>query len=104
MRWLKHLAMAHADEAIDAVTEEFGAEAYGVWWFLLEDIAAPMEAGKMDPSATHSVVKWAAICRCSVRRFEAIAKKMSDERLIVAESTGNRLKITVRNLDRKSVV
>ncbi len=43
MRWLKHMTMAHTDAAIDAAEDKFGAEAYGVWWHILEDIAAPME-------------------------------------------------------------
>ncbi len=98
MRWIKHLTLAHCDRAIDAATEKYGAEAYGVWWFILEDIAAPMEPGKMVPSATHSAVKWASICRTSVRRFTSIAKTFADQGLIVMQSTDNRIQIDVPNL------
>lgn len=98
MRWLKHLTMAHSDSAIDAVCDKFGAEAYGVWWFILEDIAAPMEAGKMIPIQSHSVVKWAQICRCSARRLRSIVEILSDRGLIVTETIGNRLQIEVPNI------
>ncbi len=98
LRWLKHLSMAHADEKIDMACEQFGAEAYGVWWLILEDIAAPMEPGKMRPIASHSDVKWASICRCSVRHWRSIAKIFADLSLISMHSTGDRTTIEVPNL------
>ncbi len=98
MRWLKHLTLAHSDPAIDAVCDKFGAEGYGVWWLILEDIAAPMEAGKMVPIQSHSVVKWASICRCSVRRFRSIVEILTDRRLIVTQTIGDRLQIEVYNI------
>jgi hypothetical protein len=98
MRWIKHIALAHCDQALDAVMDEFGAEAYGVWWLILEDIAAPMEAGKMEPIATHSVVKWSQICRSSVRRFTSIAKSFADRGLIDLQSIDNRIQIAIPNL------
>ena len=98
MRWLKHLSMAHADQAIGFVVELHGAEAYGVWWFILEDIAAPMEPGKMDPIASHSVVVWAQICHCSVRRFRSIANSLAEKNLIVVESDLDRITIEVPNI------
>lgn len=90
--------MAHTDTEMDAVLDEHGNAAYGVWWLLLEDIAAPMEVGKMVPSATHSIVKWASICRGSVRGVQSIFKSLSDHRLIVMQSTDNRITISVPNI------
>jgi len=98
MRWFKHLSMAHADEELDAVMDEFGAEAYGVYWLMIEDISAPMEPGKMEPAATHSAVKWASICRCSVRRWKTIADRMEKKGLIVVRSIDNRFQIEVPNI------
>jgi len=98
MRWMKHLTLAHSDAAIDAILDQFGAEAYGVWWLILEDIAGPMEPGKMIPVATHSAVKWAQICHCSVRRFNSIVKSFADLHLIDVESIYDRIKIAVPNI------
>lgn len=98
MRWIKHLSLAHADEAISFVLEEHGAEAYGAWWLILEDIAAPMESGKMEPIASHSVVKWAQICHCSARRFRSIANSLAQKNLIVVESDLDRIRIEVPNI------
>jgi hypothetical protein len=98
MRWVKHLTMAHADKAMAVVLEEFGAEAYGVFWLMIEDIAAPMEKGKFDPSAIHSIVKWSQICHCSARVLRSIAKRLEEKRLIVVESVENRWQITVPNI------
>ena len=98
MRWIKHLAMAHADQAIALVLEKHGAEAYGIWGLILEDIAAPMEPGKMDPKASHSAVKWSQICHCSVRRFNSIAQIFADEELISMQSVDDRVTIEVSNI------
>jgi hypothetical protein len=95
MRWLKHLSMAHADKAIAFLLEEFGAEAYGVYWLMVEHIAAPMEPGKLSPVATHSVVQWAAICHCSVRVWRKFALCFAEKNLISLQSTENRWQIEI---------
>lgn len=101
MRWFKHLAMAHDDEGLSAVVEELGimgSQAYGIYWYLLEAVAAPMEKNCPLPQLTHSDVKWASICHCSVRVFRRIADRLAEEKLIESESTGDRRRITVRKL------
>lgn len=90
--------MAHADKAMALILEDLGAEAYGVFWLLIEDISAPMEKGKYDPSAVHSVTKWAQICHCSARGFRKIVDRLAGERLIVCETTADRLQITIPNI------
>lgn len=95
MRWVKHLTMAHADIALSSISEEFGAEAYGVYWFIVEHIAAPLEAGKFTPIAVHSAAKWASICHCSARRFKSIALRMAEKSLIVVQSVDDRFQIEV---------
>lgn len=99
MRWTKHLTLAHADKALAAILEEFGAEGYGVYWLMIEDIAAPMEKDKMiDPSATHSWVKWSQICHCSVRVLKSIANRLEEKKLIDLISIDNRSQITIHNI------
>jgi len=98
MRWFKHLTLAHAHEDLSEVLEVGGAEAYGVWWLILEDVAALMDKGTTCPSATHSVVKWAQICHCSVRAFRSISHSLHEKSLIECQTTGERLRIVVRKL------
>jgi hypothetical protein len=98
MRWIKHLTLAHSDRAIAHILEEFGAEAYGIYWLMIEDIAAPMEKGKLEPNAVHSVVKWASICHCSARHWRSIAHRMAEKNLIVMRSIEDRIEITICNI------
>jgi hypothetical protein len=98
MRWTKHLTLAHADAALGLILEEFGAEGYGVYWLMVEDIAAPMELQKNIPDAIHSEVKWAQICHCSVRVWRSIAYRMQEKGLIEIESIANRRQITIPNI------
>ncbi len=98
MRWTKHLTLAHMDAALGLILEEFGAEGYGVYWLMVEDIAAPMERQKNIPDAIHSEVKWAQICHCSVRVWRSIAYRMKEKGLIEIESFANRRQITIRNI------
>lgn len=98
MRWTKHLSMAHADAALALLLEEYGAEAYGVYWLMIEDIAAPMEKEKLLPVATHSWVKWSQICHCSVRVFKSIACRMEEKSLINIKSIDDRLQIEIPNI------
>lgn len=98
MRWFKHLSMAHSDHAVSAILEELGAEAYGVWWLIIEDIAASMESKSTQTFAIHSDVKWSQICYCSARKFRSIAIRLQEKGLIVCISTDNRLQIDVPKL------
>jgi hypothetical protein len=98
VRWFKHLSMAHTDAAVSAILEEMGAEAYGVWWLILEDIASPMEKNSRETFAIHSDVKWSQICYCSARKFRSIANRLQEKGLIVCTSIDNRLKIDVPKL------
>jgi hypothetical protein len=76
------MSMAHADKALSSLTEEFGSEAYGIYWLIIEEIAGPMEPGKMIPAATHSLARWASICHSSPRRLSAIFERMSASGLV----------------------
>lgn len=98
MRWFKHLSMAHNDTEMSAVLEELGAEAYGVWWLILEDVASCMDKNSSAAIAIHSDVKWSQICYCSARKLRSIVSRLNEKGLISATSTDNRLQIEVRNL------
>lgn len=98
MRWVKHMAMAHADSEVDAVLEEFGAVAYGVYWLIVEEIASAIEPGRDAPEAIRSVQKWANICRVQPRVFRKIIARLAVHLMIVSGTDDKRLRIIVPNL------
>ena len=71
MRWIKHLSNSQDDEILAELITEFGAEGYGVWWIILEKIAAQIE---QNPSTKvrYSARKWASFCEVSVQRFRKV--------------------------------
>jgi hypothetical protein len=98
MRWIKHMTAARSDKAMALVSEIHGPVAIGIYWGLIEEIAGPMEPGKMTPSASHSVAKWASILDTSSRTFTKICKSLQTESLIFCETIGDRLTISIPNI------
>ena len=87
MRWFKHLTLAHDDTAIAVVLELFGPEGYGIYWLMLEHVAAGIEKNSvLIPSRTHSAVEWSKICACSARRLRQFCEKATELRLICAQT------------------
>ena len=76
MRWLKHLSSAHNDEAMSELLDEFGPAGYGVWWIILETIAAQMDKSQRC-FARYSVKKWAKTCGISAKKFQKIVSFLS---------------------------
>jgi hypothetical protein len=67
MKWFKHFACAQDSEDLSDLIGKFGAQGYGVWWMILEKIAALMNDTERC-YATYSVQKW---CRSlAVRRYK----------------------------------
>ena len=62
MRWFKHLTTASDDETMAALIEEFGPEGYGVFWIILEKIAAQMTE-KNRCSIRYSLKKSSFFCK-----------------------------------------
>jgi hypothetical protein len=98
MRWIKHMTAARSDKAMALVSERHGPIAIGIYWGIVEEIAGPMEPGKMTPSASHSVAKWASILDTSSRTFTKICKSLQTESLIFCETIEDRLTISVPNI------
>lgn len=98
MRWLKHLSTAHNDDEVDLLLEECGAEGYGAYWLIIEDIAGPMEAGKMEPSAIHSDAKWASLCRVHHLTWKSLKLKLGRKLLLITPMADGRVKIAAPNI------
>jgi hypothetical protein len=98
MRWLKHLSMAHADREVDLIIETAGPVAYGIYWLIVEDIAASMEPGKMEPYAIHSLSKWCALFRLHHRTVTPLLTLLGRKLLNVVPMDDGRIKIEVPNI------
>jgi len=85
MRWLKHLTQAHNDEAMSELLDEFGAEGYGVWWIILEKIAAQMDK-KQRCFVRYPLKKWAKSCQVSVKKFQKIVSFLSELEKLLAKT------------------
>jgi hypothetical protein len=91
VRWVKHLSMAHADEEIDRLCQAHGPAGYGIWWFIIEDIASAMDGAKAEPSAEHSLLRWAEVCYTNTQKFKNVLSYLTPH-LVKAEwmNTGSR--------------
>jgi hypothetical protein len=72
--------------------------AYGIYWYLLEEVAAAMEPDCMMPSVTHSDAVWASICHCSTRVWQRISSTLASENLILLKTVSNRTQIDIPKL------
>lgn len=98
MRWFKHMTAAHLDGEMDRILEECGAEAYGIYWLVLEDIGTAMEPGRMDPAAVHSDAKWAQIARVHPRVWRSSKDQLGRKLLNISPTGDNRVMISVPNI------
>ena len=98
MRWIKHLSCAHEDELMAELIEEFGPEGYGVWWIILERIAASMVESEKT-SLRYSARNWASSCRITEDRFIEIITFLSENHpTFCAKTTGKHVTIDCPNL------
>lgn len=94
MRWMKHLTGAHADQDMQDLMAEFGAEGYGVYWLILEQIGSQLDHKKDDPSYRLTYKKWAETCSTSVQKFKKIINFLSDYGKVFIEN--NDIFLTIR--------
>ncbi|MCK5601541.1 DUF4373 domain-containing protein [Candidatus Pacearchaeota archaeon] len=89
MRWFKHMTSARDNEDLSELLENYGAEGYGVWWIILELIAAQMD--KSDKcSARYSFKKWAKSCQVSTKKFQKVTSFLSElEQISIKECENN---------------
>src|SRR6478609_844252 len=77
MRWLKHMTATKHDEKVALLLDKLGHEGYGLWWMIIETIAASIESGSDKCSLRYPVSRWAAELQLHppnvTRRLAAIA-------------------------------
>ncbi len=83
---------------MDALLERHGAAAYGMYWLVVEDIAAAMDSQKPLPEATHSERKWCEITHLDRRIFRKLLQDFRAHLMQVSESQDGRIRICVPNV------
>ena len=97
MRWFKHLTNASDDEVMSELIDEFGVAAYGVWWIILEKIAAQMDETNRC-FIRFSLKKWSKSCGISSKKFQNIVKFLQKNNKIFSKLDGVYLTIGCDNL------
>jgi hypothetical protein len=98
MRWVKHLSTAHDDQAMGAILENHGPVGYGVYWLIVEEIAAAIDGDHAEPCAVKSLSSWAHLSFIPWQKLRIILGSLSDEGLIRLRSIGDRVEISVPNI------
>ncbi len=60
MRWLKHMTATRQDEKVAILIDKAGWEGYGLWWGILEIVAARMDKSSTKCSLKYPISRWAA--------------------------------------------
>ena len=98
MRWLKHLSTANEDPKISILLDRLGPLGYGVWWLILEEIAAALKPTDTEAKLTHSVSRWGGKVGVSHIKFQKIVFIIQEIGLLDAIVNEDRLTISVPNL------
>jgi hypothetical protein len=98
MRWFKHLTQSHEDERLCALRDLMGQEGYGMWWSILERIAANMEGQNPPTSLEFSAKNWAKFLGVSVGKFSKFIEILQKTLLMSVEVSGQSVKLNCPNL------
>lgn len=98
MRWLKHMTSTRNDEKVAALIAQAGPAGYGLWWMVLETVAASMENGSEKCSLKYPVAKWAAALQCLPQNVSRQLAVMGAVGLLSVSSDGAVIEVTVPNL------
>ncbi len=84
MKWIKHMAETRDDEKVARLISIGGHEAYGLWWMVLETIAAGMDKDSQKCSLNYPISKWAAELNLLPQNVRRQIKPLVDCGLIAA--------------------
>ncbi len=97
MRWLKHITTTRSDEKIARLFDRLGAEGYGVFWSVLEEIARNLE-GNSPTFLRLSAKNWGKVCGFSARKFEKTSRVLKEIGIFSIEYFENEILIKAPNL------
>lgn len=85
MKWFKHFSDASHDEKMSEVLDLHGANAYGVFWLIVEAIAMQMD-DSVKCEARYSMKKWANITHVDRRTLARYLQTFNILTLIVQQN------------------
>ncbi len=89
MRWIKHMTATRRDEKIAAYLEMCGPkyrmEAYGFYWAVLECVAASIESGSSNCSASYAISAWSNLLGCHHHTVGKYVSKLASAGLLLAD-------------------
>lgn len=97
MRWIKHMTASRQDEKVARLMSEYGPYGYGLWWMVLEVVAARIE-GNSHPAVTYPVSTWSHLLSLRGSHVRQAIAKLAVTHLVTAEWSGNELTVTIPNL------
>jgi len=80
--------------------DEFGPAGYGVWWIIIEKIAAQMDETERC-FASYSIKKWSNSCRISSKKFQKIVSFLTENGCFSVKkdsSGGGKIEISCKNI------
>lgn len=84
MKWFKHMSCSHTDEKLCKLTDAYGLEGYGFYWFMLEKVSSILDATG-QPEVTYSVKKWANSLDIPAQTFKKLTQKCCELGLFLCE-------------------
>ena len=76
MKWFKHMSFAHSDDKLVRTRTEFGMWGIGVYWTLLEMVAAQMKGKVLRPVATFDMWELCSFFECKRNKLETFLKHL----------------------------
>ena len=103
MKWFKHMSDLPRDEGVSRYLDAAGKDrvtAYGFLMFVLEAIAARMDAntGHLVCSATYSITQWGRITHCQHNRVMKYLPMCEVIEWVVVEFEGSICKVTIQKM------
>lgn len=98
MRWLKHMTATRKDEKVAALIHKAGHDGYGLWWMVLETVAASMDKGSTKCSLKYPVSKWATELQLLPQHVCRKLVALHVAGLLELRKDGDAIELTIPNL------
>ena len=97
MRWLKHMTNSNRDPALVKFKTEFGLEAYGFFWLILEIIAEQMDS-KNNTFCDYSEKIWLDFLGISSKKFHKMLNFCKKNKIFIIRKRKSGIYIDCPNL------
>ena len=98
MRWFKHMTASGQDEKLIMLKDEFGMAGYGVYWSILELIAAQINKDNEQTFVEFSMKFWRKFTDFSPKKWQKYVIFCSEIGLFEGVISGEKIKINCPNI------